>query len=236
MLPEALVLEGPFDLRTLAAVGPGAVSPQSRAAMLVARALAPQPGERVLDLCAAPGGKATHLAALMRGRGEVVAVERHRRAGRGAARAPRGACAPRNVRVEVPTRRSRAPKGRFDRVLVDPPCSGLGTLAGPPRPALADDAGGHRRARRAAGPRSSPRRAAVTAPGGTLVYATCTISAQENEAVIAKLMRSNPGFAVDDLRADFPAWHHPQAAEYLLTLPSRDRTAGFFVARLRRRP
>jgi 16S rRNA (cytosine967-C5)-methyltransferase len=67
------------------------------------------------------------------------------------------------------------------------------------------------------------------------VYATCTINAQENEDVIANLMRSGRDFDIDDLRDDFPTWHHPTVVQYLLTLPSRDRTAGFFVARLRRR-
>ena len=81
-LPEALVLEGPFDAHDSPAWRAGAFLAQSRAAMHVARALDPRPGERVLDLCAAPGGKSTHLAALMGGEGEVVAVERNaRRAG-----------------------------------------------------------------------------------------------------------------------------------------------------------
>ncbi len=96
--------------------------------MLVARTLAPLPGERVLDLCAAPGGKSTHLAALMDGSGEVVAVERdRRRAGELARTAQRLRAG--NVRVEVADAALARPQGgAFDRVLVDPPCSGLGTL------------------------------------------------------------------------------------------------------------
>src|SRR4051812_499470 len=75
-LPEGLVLDAPFDAFASALWHDGAFMPQSRAAMAVARILAPRAGERVLDLCAAPGGKTTHLAALMEDRGAVVAVER----------------------------------------------------------------------------------------------------------------------------------------------------------------
>src|SRR3954452_11977724 len=76
-LPEGLLLEQPFDAHGSPEWREGLFMPQSRAAMTVSRLLPPRPGERVLDLCAAPGGKTTHLAALMEDRGEVVAVERH---------------------------------------------------------------------------------------------------------------------------------------------------------------
>ncbi len=99
-LPEALVLDGPFDLHGSELWGSGAIIAQSRAAMLVARALDPQPGERVLDLCAAPGGKSTHIAALMGDEGEVLAVERNPCERRRAARHRRRLHA-HSVRVEV---------------------------------------------------------------------------------------------------------------------------------------
>src|SRR6202035_5519089 len=105
--------------------------PQSRASMLVARSVGVQPSERVLDLCAAPGAKTTHLAALMGGAGAVVAVERHP----GRADALRRTCArlgAANVEVRVEDARGPRPDGPFDRVLVDPPCSGLGTLQSRP--------------------------------------------------------------------------------------------------------
>ena len=151
VLPEALVLEGPFDLRSSALWDQGAVWPQSRAAMAVARVVAPQAGERVLDLCAAPGGKATHLAALSGDGAEIVAVEQHP----GRAEALRATCArlrARSVRVEVADAAVARADGRFRARARRPAVQRPGDARGPPRPALADDAGGHRRARRAAGP------------------------------------------------------------------------------------
>jgi len=196
---EAVVIEGALDEAQFAA---GEITPMSRAAQLVAPRLDPQPGERILDLCAAPGGKTAHLAALMGDTGEIVAVERH--AGR--ARELEANLARQhvtNARVVVADARGFEDPGGFDRVLLDPPCSGLGTLRGHPdlrwqmRPeripllaaeqdALLDVA----------------RRALK--PGGTLVYAVCTISRREERL-------SDP----DAIR----------------TFPHRDDTDGFYIAR-----
>ena len=130
-VPEGLVLDEPFDAFSSPLWEEGLFMPQSRAAMAVARVLAPQPGERVLDLCAAPGGKTTHLAALMEDQGTVVAVERHP----GRAEALRRTAARMGASsVEVSTADAAAPHepAAYDRVLVDPPCSDLGTLASRP--------------------------------------------------------------------------------------------------------
>jgi 16S rRNA (cytosine967-C5)-methyltransferase len=211
--------------------------PQSRAAMAVSRLLAPRPGERVLDLCAAPGGKTTHLAALMEGRGEIVAVERHP----GRAEALRRTARRMGAEiVDVRTADAAAVQepGAFDRVLVDPPCTDLGTLAGRP------DA----RWRKQPGQPAELARvqaailhagAAALRPGGTLVYSTCTISPAENERLVAGFLAAHPEFAVDDLPAEQaasggPVWDHPGVPRFLQTLPSRDGTDGFFIARLRK--
>jgi 16S rRNA (cytosine967-C5)-methyltransferase len=210
-LAEGLVVEGRFDAHAHELWRRGAYVTQSRASMLVARALDPRPGERVLDLCAAPGGKTTHLAALMRDEGEVVAVERH--AGR--ADALRRTCErlrTRSVAVMVgDAARFEAPEP-FDRVLVDPPCSGLGTLQSHPdlRWRSSPEA-----IARLAGTQRAILRAAVAAlrPGGTLVYSTCTLSPRENEEQAAAA-----GLRVESER---------------LVLPHRDRTDGFYIARMR---
>jgi 16S rRNA (cytosine967-C5)-methyltransferase len=236
-LPEAVVLEQPFDAHASPLWEQGAFMPQSRAAMLVARSLAPRPGERVLDLCAAPGGKTTHLAALMRGEGEIVAVERDRaRAGVLARTAQRMRAG--NVRVELADARALPPQLQgFDRVLVDPPCSGLGTLqAHPDLRWRASRAGIEEMAAEQATILAEGAR--VLRPGGVLVYSTCTISSTENERLIAAFVDRNKDFSVDDLARSAPLAgglaRARTAAGHVLTLPHRDRTAGFFIARLRR--
>jgi len=211
-LPEGLVVEGAFDAHAHPLYRQGAYAPQSRAAMLVGRAVDPQPGERVLDLCAAPGGKTTHLAALMGDSGEVVAVERH--AGRAKALAHTcermGATSVRVVTADAARFTTEEP---FDRALVDPPCSGLGTLQGHPDLRWRMTPEAVRRLARGQAAILAAARAAVR-PGGTIVYATCTLAPAENEAVVGA-----SGLSLQSER---------------LVLPHRDRTDGFYIARLSR--
>jgi len=243
-IPEALVLDAPYDVRGSELWREGAFTAQSRAAMLVARTLAPQPGEDVLDLCAAPGGKSTHLAALMGGEGSVVAVDANPRRARALELTARRMRAS-SIRVEVGDARVPRTGERYDRVLVDPPCSGLGTLQARPdlrwRASLAAieemceaqfrilDSG-----------------AQVLRPGGVLVYSTCTISPTENERLLAAFLGDHPDFEPDDLAAEMPDLAPPPhtagtppalpgGGSALQTLPHRHDTAGFFIARLRRR-
>jgi 16S rRNA (cytosine967-C5)-methyltransferase len=244
-IPEALVLDAPFDLHASRQWKRGEMLAQSRAAMLVARALAPQEGERVLDLCAAPGGKATHLAALMSDRGEVVAVERDPRRARALQTTARRLRAD-SVSVEVAdARAARLERDAFDRVLVDPPCSGLGTLQS--RPDLRWRVTPEGAAQMALAQAEILAAGAHTLrPHGVLVYSSCTISRTENEQVIGAFLDSHPHFSLDDLPAAPSAAAPPAAAGGLslasasrapgvaLTLPHRDHTAGFFIARLRR--
>ena len=231
--PEGLVLDGAFDAFASPLWADGSFMPQSRAAMAVARLLDPRPGERVLDLCAAPGGKTTHLAALMEGRGEIVAVERH--AGRAAALGRTVARMGADDVVSIRTADAAAvdEPDTYDRVLVDPPCSDLGTLASRPDARWRKTADAPARLARAQAAILRAGAAAVR-PGGTLVYSTCTISPAENEEVVRAFLAAHPAFEADDLRGVAPLWEHPGMPGALLTLPHRDRTEGFFIARLRR--
>jgi 16S rRNA (cytosine967-C5)-methyltransferase len=227
-LPEGLVLEAPFDAFSSPLWEQGLFMPQSRAAMAVARALDPRPGETVLDLCAAPGGKTTHLAALMGDEGRVVAVEKHPGRADGLRRTAERMGA---TCVEVRTADAAGShEGAYDRVLVDPPCSDLGTLAA--RPDV--------RWRKDSEPPTALQAAILEAganavrPGGVLVYSTCTISPRENELLIGDFLERRDDFAVDDMPSDLPVWDHPSVPGFLQTLPHRDGTDGFFIARLRR--
>ncbi len=209
-LPEGLVVEGAFDAHEHPLHRQGAYTAQSRAAMLVGRALDPQPGERVLDLCAAPGGKTTHLAALMGDDGEIVAVERHAGRARALARTCERMGAT-SIRVEHADAAHFTTDAPFDRALVDPPCSGLGTLQGHPDLRWRMTPESIERLARGQAAILEAARAAVR-PGGSIVYATCTLSPAENEQVVAA-----SGLSLDSER---------------LVLPHRDRTDGFYIARL----
>ena len=185
--------------------------PMSRASQLAALVVGSQDGDRVLDACAAPGGKTSIL------RGSVTAVEVH--PGRAQALAANVGA---NVHVVNADVRELDERG-FQRALVDAPCSGLGVLAR--RPDL----------RWRARPLPELQRellaaaAERTEPGGAIVYAVCTLNVDENEAVV-----DASGLEVLPLTDEWPQYAHPTRPEFLLTLPHRDRTSGFFIARLRK--
>ncbi|MEX1357097.1 MAG: transcription antitermination factor NusB [Gaiellaceae bacterium] len=199
------------------ALAEGRIWPQSRASQLAALAVGAREGERILDCCAAPGGKATMLA------GEVTAVELHPARARELEENARrlGATHVRVVNADATNLPSELTG--FDRALVDAPCSGLGVLA--QRPDL------RWRAKPLPELQLSLLRAAAerVRPGGTVVYAVCTISREENEAIVdASGLEPDPSLA-----DEWPAYRHPRRREFLLTLPHLHRTSGFFVARLR---
>ena len=197
------------------ALDEGRIWPQSRGSQLAG--LVVGEGERILDLCAAPGGKATMLRAP-----EVVAVELHEGRARELAENVNRLRAT-NVRVVNADALALPPDlAGFDRALVDAPCSGLGVLAG--RPDL------RWRAQPLPELQIALLRAAAerVRPGGTVVYSVCTLNADENEAVV-----DASGFAVDDLGSEWPVFAHPKRREFLLTTPHRHHTSGFFVARLK---
>jgi 16S rRNA (cytosine967-C5)-methyltransferase len=233
--PEAVVVGEPFDAHGSPFWADGYFTPQSRASMLPVRALDPQPGERALDMCAAPGAKTSQLAALMGNDGTITAIERHP----GRARALE-----RNLRrmrvsiatVEVGDAGASAARGgrRFDRVLLDAPCSGLGTIQSRPdlRWRISPD-----RVQALAGEQARllSEAARALAPGGTLVYSTCTISRPENDLQMQTFVDRNPELEPIDLTTRFPSWRSPGGGPSLLALPNVQGSDGFFVAAFRRR-
>ena len=196
--------------------------------MLVAPVLAPQPGMRVLDMCSAPGGKATHVAQLMQDKGEVIACDIHEHkleliAENAARLGMKSVKALQNDALQL---RSEW-LGAFDRVLVDAPCSGLGVL------------------RRRAEARWRKQRkdlklfpplqlailknaAQYVKDGGTMVYSTCTIEQSENHYLVEEFLTQHPEWQ----RVDFT---HPLTGEQvqeLQLLPQNDGIDGFYICKL----
>jgi len=198
------------------ALAEGRVWPQSRASQLVGLAVGAREDERTLDLCAAPGGKATMLA------GDVVAVDVNEARARELEGNARRLGAS-GVRVVVADGRSLPPElTGFDRALVDAPCSGLGVLDR--RPDL------RWRAEPLPELQLELLRAAAerVRPGGTVVYSVCTVNADEGAAVV-----DASGLEVDaSLGDEWPRFRDRRRPELLQTLPHLHGTAGFFVARL----
>lgn len=232
--PWALRLARRANVTRSAAFCDGWCEIQDAASQLAALALAPAPGETLLDACAGGGGKALALAALVGPQGTVLAYDRDaerlaplrqraRRAGAGAIRLLRA-----------------APTEPADGVLIDAPCSGLGTLRRNPEHAWRRS-GAATLARLAARQRACLEAyAPLVRTGGALVYAVCSVEPAEGEDVIAAFLRGHPEFAPDDLAAALLRAHTPLAAAetngHLLRLwPHRHHTDGFFIARLVRR-
>lgn len=210
-----------------AAIGRGEIVPQSRSSAMVVELLAPRPGERVLDLCAGPGIKASQIAAALGASGAgLTAVERDpgraSELGELLERTGAGAADVINADATDPV-----PGEGFDAVLVDPPCTGLGTLASRPdarwRRSPADIV-----AMAASAAAILARALEAVRPGGRVIYSTCTISRAENEAVALAA-----GAGIEDLGARFGALASPHDRRFLQTRPDRDRSDGFFVASLR---
>ena len=230
--PEALVVDGPPVERT-AAFRDGLVTPQSRGSQLAGRVAAESvgPGAAVADLCAAPGLKTAQLAAAPPAR--LLAVEEdQQRAAELRTFLERLRVTGAEVIAGDALKLSAREDGAFDAVLLDAPCTGLGTLS-----SRADLRWRRHRAdvdRLANLQRRLLRRAAaLVRPGGALTYSVCTLTRAETLDVIDDLLESG-GWTLDDLGAQFPSLAHLERVGTLLTWPPRDRTSGFFIARLRR--
>ncbi|MHB1125981.1 MAG: 16S rRNA (cytosine(967)-C(5))-methyltransferase RsmB [Bacillota bacterium] len=238
-VPEGLKIEGYGSMEKLASFRQGHFLAQDEASMIVAHALSPVPGAKIIDACAAPGGKTTHLAQMIINQGEITALDNHqhklaliedncRRLGVTCVKAI----------MEDASRLGQNHPGAADFLLVDAPCSGLGVL----------------RRRADARWRKEPEQVAEMArlqleilagaagclkPGGILVYSTCSIEPEENTGVLDSFLKRNGNFVPEDLAGylpfDLPDHDRTTAgAGYLQCLPHVHGTDGFFMARLRR--
>jgi len=229
-LPFALKLSGAVgNIRKLPGFHEGWWTIQDASAQLVTYLLNPQPGETIIDVCAAPGGKTTHIAELMGDKGEVFAGDRSsgrlKKLRQNAARLELSSISV----VPGDCRELSQFVGRGDRVLLDVPCSGLGTL--------------HRRAdarwrqtseniRELGSLQRELLEVASTwvKSGGVLVYATCTIHPWENDEVIEDFLASHPDWNIEPPPTDFMV--PPEAIGWVKVWPHRYCLDGFFMVRL----
>ena len=251
--PFGIVLEEGGPVPSLPGFQEGAFYVEDEAAQLIPPLLDPQPGDIVLDACAAPGGKSTHLAGLMQNKGIIYSVDR-----RGARLdLLRSNCRRLGVQIVVPIvgdirqprewvpmieaagppsiKKARVGEPSVDRILVDAPCSGLGVLRRHPEAKWRKDA--------QALPRHQARQCQIleaVAPclrlGGVLVYSTCSTEPEENEDVIERFCRAHGEFQ----RESVVSWLPPAAQGFvtgqgaLLTVGNRFSMDGFYAARLRK--
>jgi 16S rRNA (cytosine967-C5)-methyltransferase len=234
-LPEGYYVDGAFGARR-AMAAEGILTVQDLGAMLVTHLLDPQPEEVVIDGAAAPGGKTTHIAERMRGRGRIIACDVHQgKLERLSRRASVMGLDGIEAHHQDARTLGRAFRHQANRLLLDAPCTGFGVLRR--RPDI------KWRAR----PEDVPAMAALQRemlhgaadalrPGGVLVYSVCTIEDEEGQNVIADFLRHHPDFAPDgDLPLPETLAGAASGLGCVLLLPHRHGTDGFYIARLRRR-
>ncbi|MEA5114191.1 MAG: 16S rRNA (cytosine(967)-C(5))-methyltransferase RsmB [Geobacteraceae bacterium] len=234
--PDGIRILSPLHPAALYGFREGLLTVQDESSQLASLFLAPLPGETVLDLCAAPGGKTTHLAQLMENRGLLVACDRDPR------KFPRieetarrlGISIIRTLALDASIPLCDLGDWRFNRILVDAPCSGLGVLRRNPEAKWRLAA--HDLERMARLQSSIIRNASDRlVDGGVLLYSTCSVSMEENEEVINDFLSEKRNFVVEDLRTVLPA--HPDVFTeqgMFRSWPHRHGMDGFFAARLRK--
>ncbi len=229
LVPEGILCHRSAD-EPLQFIRQGLCQAQDESSMLVAHVVSPQPDEFVIDACAAPGGKSTHMATLMQDRGRILSVDIHaHKIGLiedNKKRLGLNIIEPRQMDA---TQLHTVFADQADRVLVDAPCSGLGVLRRRP------DA----RWRKEEALSTLPilqktilsSAAQCVKPGGVLVYSTCTLEEAENEKIVEEFLAQNPQFKLDATGSYFP---EPRPEKMITLWPQRDGTDGFFIARMSR--
>ena len=234
--PQGILLPSGGAVEKLPGFAEGLFQVQGEASQLVAYLLSPLPGERILDACAAPGGKSTHIAELMHDEGEVIAVDT---SARGIERIRQnanrlGLKSVRGLRADINEQFSEMDGELFDRILLDAPCSGLGTLRAHPEIKWHRNENDVRRLSRLQS-KILNRVAECLKPNGILVYSTCTLTLDENEENVQSFLAGHPKFELQDAARYLPQQaRHMVRGEYFEALPHRDDTDGFFAARMRK--
>ena len=231
---EGVVLKDPPPTSELPFIKEGLYIIQDEASQLVTSILDPRPGERILDACSAPGGKTTHMAQKMENQGEIDALD----LSKGKLDLIEESCQRLGIRIVRTIKGNAAgplpiPRGmKYDRILADVPCSGFGTLRRNPDLKWRR---GEEDIKRLSQLQFSilSNLSVYLKEGGILVYSTCTVFREENEAVVEAFLEGHPEFKLDRVYKFLPEKFNPFIEKsYFKTFPPRDEMDGFFVARL----
>jgi 16S rRNA (cytosine967-C5)-methyltransferase len=233
-LPQGLrLIKGAGAITALPGFTEGWWTVQDASAQMVALILAPQAGETIIDACAAPGGKTTHIAELMQDQGRIYALDQTAsRLKKLVATQQRLGLTSIQTWVGDSRQFSLPPGEQADRVLVDAPCSGLGTLNHNPdirwrqAPEKIQQLIPQQQALLA-------RAATWVKSGGCLVYATCTLNASENQAIVQDFLAQHPTWQLEPIIWPDPANNWADPAGWLQILPHQHQRDGFFIAKLR---
>lgn len=234
---EAVIIENPRPLSEMEAFKKGYLQVQDESSMIVAKILDPSPGEYIVDVCSAPGGKATHIAQIMKNQGTVIARDIHEHKIKlisdSAERLGISI-----IKAELFDAREIDSRliEKADRVLVDAPCTGLGIIRRKPDIKWAKNIVDTKEITRLQEEilKASSK---YVKPGGVLVYSTCTILPEENEHIINKFIDSDSSFQLEDVSLSLTKSllkSHTKEG-YLKLFPNKDNTDGFFVAKMRKR-
>lgn len=239
LAPQGIRIGERLSLARLAPLKSGEVEIQDEGSQLVAMLVDARPGDRVVDFCAGAGGKTLAMAAGMTGKGRIVACDVNEgRLKRCAERARKAGLSNAETRLlaSETDRWVKRHKGGFDRVLVDAPCSGTGTWRrNPDARWRAEDEKGLDGLVALQG-RILASAARLVKPGGRLVYATCSMLPEENEAQVEAFVAAHPAFRVVPLREAAPELRAEVDGDYLSLTPARHDTDGFFAAVMERAP
>ena len=230
--PEGVILTKHGSLDALAPLQEGLCQVQDESSMLVAHVVAPQAGEFIIDCCSAPGGKATHMAALMKNQGCIVAGDIYEhKLERIAENAVRLGINIIETKLMDARRVGTLYPEQADRVLVDAPCSGLGVLRRKPD-ARWNKTAAEIDALPALQLEILASAAQAVKKGGVLVYSTCTIEREENQDVVKAFLAAHPEFVLENTGDFLPG---KKRAEKMVQLyPHIDGTDGFFIARMKK--
>lgn len=235
--PDGLTITSSVSLANIPSFAAGLFVVQDEASQLAALLLTPQPGEAVLDLCAAPGGKATYLAELAGDKGSLLACDRQPRKLEQIKEAASrlGITSITTMALDATRPQPELQGAPFDRILVDAPCSGLGVIHRNPEGKWWKDPG-------------DPARLALTQlailttasqllkPGGILLYSTCSTSPAENEAVVDNFLNDHRDFVIEPVSAVLPILADMETDNgFFRSWPHRHGMDGFFAARLKKR-